>query len=85
MRPTLSSLKTAFIALNLFLFISTIVNIILEANYFWICWKPPMASLLDFMGPWPWYIIAGELVALIHFILAYLPFYIIDKRSLKLG
>jgi hypothetical integral membrane protein (TIGR02206 family) len=85
MRPTLDSLKMAFIALNLFLFLSAVVNIILDANYFWICWKPPMASLLDFMGPWPWYIVAGELVALIHFILAYLPFYIIDKRRLKFG
>lgn len=67
MRPTLNSLKTAFIALNLFLILSAVVNLILDANYFWICGKPPMASLLDFMGPWPWYIFAGEMVALIHF------------------
>ena len=85
MRPTLGSLKMAFIALNLFLFLSAVVNIILDANYFWVCWKPPMASFLDFMGPWPWYIVVGELVALIHFILAYLPFYIFDKRKLNFG
>ena len=71
LRPTFVGLKYAFIGLNLFLLISFIVNVSLDANYFWIMSKPLTGSLLDFMGPWPWYILVGEFVALVHFGLAY--------------
>ena len=80
MRPTLTSMKKAFIALNGFLLISFIANMILGANYFWIMEKPPMASLLDFMGPWPWYILSGEFVALAHFGFAYFIYLLIEKN-----
>jgi len=79
MRPTLTSLKKAFIALNIFLVFALITNVIIDANYFWILGKPPMGSLLDYMGPWPWYILTGEFVALAHFGFAYLLYKIIAK------
>ncbi|MDP6339434.1 MAG: TIGR02206 family membrane protein [Candidatus Marinimicrobia bacterium] len=83
MKPTLNSLKKAFIALNIFLAVALFANILLDANYFWIMEKPPMASLLDYMGPWPWYILAGEFVALAHFGFAYLLFLWIEKRKIS--
>ena len=81
MRPKIESIKLAFFALNIFLLISIVANLILDANYFWICGKPPMQSLLDYLGPWPWYILAAELVALVHFVVAYIPFYILDRKE----
>ena len=81
MSPQICSIKKAFVASNLFLLASVIVNLILDANYFWICGKPPMPSLLDYLGPWPWYILAVELVALVHFAVAYIPFYILDRKE----
>ena len=81
MRPKISSIKKSFVALNLFLLVSVIMNLILDANYFWICGKPPMPSLLDYLGPWPWYIMAAEFVALLHFLVAYLPFYILSRKK----
>ena len=81
MRPKIGSIKKAFVALNIFLLASIIINLIFDANYFWICGKPPMVSLLDYLGPWPWYILAAELVALVHFVVAYIPFYILDRKE----
>ena len=89
MRPTLDSLKRAFIALNIFFLASIPVNMILDANYFWICGKPVndlgqhVPSLLDYMGPWPWYILTAEFVALVHFALAYVPIHFITKRKVS--
>ncbi len=85
-RPSFKSLKKSFIALNIFLGFATIVNILMDANYFWICGKPVnqfgehIPTLLDYLGPWPWYIISAEFVALAHFLLAYSPFYFINRR-----
>ena len=32
------------------------------------------------MGPWPWYILSGEFVALAHFLTAYSAYKIISKQ-----
>ena len=32
-----------------------------------------MPSLLDFLGPWPWYLLSLELIALVSFFLLDLP------------
>ena len=79
LKPTLIGMKNAFIGINIFLLIAFIFNILLDANYFWIMGKPPAGSLLDYMGPWPWYILIGEFVALIHFIIAYFIYLMIEK------
>ena len=81
LKPTISGLKNAFFCLNVFLFIALFSNIILDANYFWLMGKPPVGSLLDFMGPWPWYILVAEFVALIHFYAAYYLYYAISART----
>ncbi len=89
-RPTFKSLIKSFVGFNIFFVIALFVNLILDTNYFWICGKPVdrlgnrIPTLLDFMGPWPWYILTGELVALALFLLVYSPFYFSNKkRALK--
>ena len=85
MRPSLKSIFKAMFALNLFLLIAIIANILLDANYFWICGKPineigeHVPSLLDYLGPWPWYILVAGFVALAHFLVAYIPFIFIKR------
>jgi hypothetical integral membrane protein (TIGR02206 family) len=44
------------------------------ANYGFLRAKPPQASLLDLLGPWPWYILALDALAVVLFTLLYLPF-----------
>ena len=70
-RPRMKSVWISFGALTMFFLITIPVNIFLDANYFWICGKPPVHSILDYFGPWPWYILTTALVALAHFFLFY--------------
>jgi len=49
------------------------VDAILQANYMYLRQKPGNASLLDALGPWPMYLVAGAAVGLAFFWLLWLP------------
>ena len=49
-------------------------NLLTGGNYMWLREKPGEASLLDVMGPWPWYIAGAAALALALFTLLDLPF-----------
>lgn len=78
MRPSARGIWTAFLVGNLFLALAIPINVTLGSNYFFLCVKPKSPTLLDLLGPWPWYILFGELIALLHFASAYLPFLVAD-------
>lgn len=42
--------------------------------------KPDDPSLLDLIGPWPWYILSLEGVALVMCVILYLPFALRPRR-----
>ena len=50
------------------------LNLILDSNYSYTMHKPPGGSILDLFGPWPLYLITGQLLALGLFWLFYIPF-----------
>ena len=50
-----------------------VINVIIGSNYSYTMQKPPGGSILDLMGPWPWYILAGEGVMVLLFLLLMLP------------
>ncbi|HQW26692.1 MAG TPA: hypothetical protein PLV75_12055, partial [Saprospiraceae bacterium] len=50
------------------------INQILSSNYGYTMQKPPGASILDLMGPWPWYILWGEFLMVFLYLLLLAPF-----------
>lgn len=68
------SLIKSFLVLNGIAVVVFFVNTMLSANYMFLNHKPNSASLLDFLGPYPYYILSLELVALLIFIILYVPF-----------
>lgn len=77
----LKDLNNAFWTANGFIVLSVITNYFLDSNYMYTLKKPPAASILDYMGDWPIYLISGQAVALVLFLLLYLPFLIIHLKK----
>jgi uncharacterized membrane protein YwaF len=54
--------------------VAAVGNALTGGNYMFLREKPDASTLLDYMGPWPWYILTAALVALAMFALLDLPF-----------
>jgi hypothetical integral membrane protein (TIGR02206 family) len=57
------------------------INLWLGTNYLFLSSRPEQASLMDFLGPWPWYILSLAGLALVSSLVNYLPFLIGDLVS----
>ncbi|MDH3651448.1 MAG: TIGR02206 family membrane protein [Saprospiraceae bacterium] len=73
-RPTWRDLWNAVWTAQIYLLLSLPINSWLGSNYGYTMYKPPVASIADLMGPWPWYILAGEVIMIVLFLLLLLPF-----------
>ncbi|NTW97157.1 MAG: TIGR02206 family membrane protein [Oscillochloris sp.] len=78
-RPTWGSLPRAFLITNLLMALVGLVNWLTGGNYMFIARKPEYPTLIDALGPWPWYIIGLELIGLVAFTLVYLPYALRDR------
>lgn len=74
-RPTLKSVGKTMVFLNASLIIVIPINALTGGNYMFMARKPENPSLIDFLGPYPWYILSLEFVALFFLLLFYLPFH----------
>lgn len=77
-RPVLKSILKTFVFLNIYMVIIAGINLLTNGNYLFICSKPLNPSLLDYLGPWPWYIAVLEVVSVAIFFIYYVPFAIKD-------
>ncbi|MGA3344568.1 MAG: TIGR02206 family membrane protein [Terracidiphilus sp.] len=74
LRPRSGSIARAMLGLNIFAAFIGAFDFLFKTNYMYLRAKPQNTSLLDLLGPWPWYILAAEAVAWVVFVLLYLPF-----------
>lgn len=77
-RPNIGSMIKSFLWLNIYAGFIFVINIIADTNYLWLLHKPETATLIDFLGPWPWYIVSLEILGIILFMVFYGPFLLKD-------
>ena len=85
MKPKFKSVFKSFLALQVYVGLMMILNYLLDANYFYLNEKPKSASLLDYFGEWPYYILVGQLILIPLFLFIYLPFYVSERNKKSLG
>lgn len=79
MRPTWASIPRVALLTLLLMVIVGFINWWTGGNYMYIARPPATASLIDLLGPWPWYIGPLILLGLLSFFLCYLPFALHDR------
>lgn len=73
-RPTLRSVKRTVIVTLVYMALVASLNLALGTNYLYLRRKPERPSLMDYFGPWPWYIPALILAGIISCFVYYAPF-----------
>lgn len=72
-RPARGSVARVFLFLNLYALAAGATDYVTGWNYGYLRQKPAAGSLLDYLGPWPWYILSLEFLAAAMFLLLALP------------
>ncbi|WP_339250150.1 TIGR02206 family membrane protein [Sporosarcina sp. FSL W8-0480] len=70
--PTFRGVLKTMILLNVILPVILVVNFVVDGNYMFLRMKPQNGSILDFLGPYPLYILSLEMVAFTTFVLIWL-------------
>ncbi len=65
-----------------YLAVAGLANWLLGSNFAFAARPPSNPSLIDSLGPWPWYLLSMQALALVFFLLLALPFV---RRNGKLG
>lgn len=82
-RPTIPSMWVTILIVNIYAVCVFFINKLLGSNYLYIMKKAGMSTILNFLGPWPWYLLSVELAMILSFYILYSPFWI--KRKIEKG
>ncbi len=73
-QPRVRSWWFAWWSLNVYGVVVALFDFLGGTNFMYLRQKPASSSLFDVLGPWPWYVVGADLVALVLFRLMQLPF-----------
>ncbi|HEV2141492.1 MAG TPA: TIGR02206 family membrane protein [Candidatus Dormibacteraeota bacterium] len=74
MRPAQRAVLRVSLATATYALAVGVVDFLTNGNYLFLRDLPPTKTFLDYMGPWPWYIVTLAVAAIVMFNLLYLPF-----------
>jgi hypothetical integral membrane protein (TIGR02206 family) len=60
--------------------VAALADVVTAGNYMFLRAKPVNGSLLNFMGPWPWYVASGLVLAVAFLALLNAPFWLVRRR-----
>jgi hypothetical integral membrane protein (TIGR02206 family) len=80
-RPYPKSLLKVAVGMNVYMAVIFLFNRLIGSNYLFIAHKPETASLIDMLGPWPWYILSLEAIGIAVCLLLYSPFFFKDLAA----
>jgi len=78
-RPYWSSLGRVIPITLSFLAVAGLANALTGGNYLFVARKPSFPTLIDYLGPWPWYVLSLIAIGIVSFIIVYLPFALRDR------
>lgn len=79
MRPRPRSILRAWLWLQAYVAVTALIDRLLDSNYGYLLRKPTQASVYDYLGPWPYYLLSLEALSLVLFLACYAPFAVLDR------
>lgn len=73
-RPDIRWFPRVLLAFNMYWLFCALINPLVGGNYLYTAGKLPTPSLLDYLGPWPWYLVWMEVLGILLCLICYLPF-----------
>jgi len=73
-RPRSDASRRVFIWIIIYAVGAFLINFVMGTNFGFLTHKPEQSSLLDIMGPWPWYVLVLITLSGLFFWLLALPF-----------
>jgi hypothetical integral membrane protein (TIGR02206 family) len=83
LQPRQGAIRRIFLLTLAFAVVLGFVDLITGGNYMYLRQVPAAGSLLNVMGPWPWYIATGALLTLVVLTTLDAPFWLFARRRLR--
>jgi hypothetical integral membrane protein (TIGR02206 family) len=74
LQPRPGAVRRIFLLTLAFALLVGVIDLVTSGNYMYLRQVPARGSLLDLMGPWPWYIAAGAALTLLVLVILDAPF-----------
>lgn len=78
-RPQIRYFPKLLLYFNLYWLFCALINPLVGGNYLYTAGKLPTPSILDVLGPHPWYLLWMEGIGILLCLLAYLPFILAER------